>query len=47
MTINAQYYEPWDVNEPQDYERVQRKAEFEYAWNADPIMFGRYPKSMV
>ncbi|KAL7273337.1 Beta-glucosidase 1B [Rhizina undulata] len=45
-TLNGDWAEPWDPEDPQDVEAAERKLEFAISWFADPIYFGRYPDSM-
>lgn len=46
MTLNGDWTEPWDAQEPDDYDAAQRKLEFTIAWFADPIYRGEWPASM-
>ena len=46
MTLNGDWVEPWDRNDPQDVAACERKLEFTIAWFADPIYHGDYPASM-
>lgn len=46
ITLNGDWAEPWDPEEPKDIEACERKLEFSIAWFADPIYRGDYPKSM-
>lgn len=39
--------EPWDPENPADFEACDRKIEFAICWFADPVYFGRYPDSMI
>ncbi|KAL6238975.1 hypothetical protein BDW75DRAFT_200059 [Aspergillus navahoensis] len=47
ITLNGDWAEPWDPENPADVEAAPRKIEFAISWFADPIYFGRYPESMV
>ena len=46
MTLNGDWVEPWDKDDPKDMEACERKLEFSIAWFADPIYHGDYPASM-
>lgn len=46
ITLNGDWVEPWDPEEPKDVEACERKLEFAISWFADPIYFGEYPASM-
>ncbi|KAI7482304.1 glycoside hydrolase family 1 protein [Hortaea werneckii] len=46
ITLNGDWVEPWDPNDPEDVEACERKLEFSIAWYADPIYKGDYPASM-
>ncbi|RMY97254.1 hypothetical protein D0864_04864, partial [Hortaea werneckii] len=46
ITLNGDWVEPWDPNDPEDIEACERKLEFSIAWYADPIYKGDYPASM-
>ena len=46
ITLNGDWVEPWDANDPKDVEACERKLEFSIAWFADPIYKGDYPQSM-
>jgi beta-glucosidase len=45
--MTGDWVEPWDPEEPEDFKAGIRKMEFFVAWFADPVYFGKYPKSMV
>ncbi|KAL1952931.1 hypothetical protein VTO42DRAFT_3934 [Malbranchea cinnamomea] len=47
ITLNGDWTEPWDPENPADVEACDRKIEFAISWFADPIYFGKYPDSMV
>ncbi|KAL2001430.1 hypothetical protein VTN02DRAFT_1787 [Thermoascus thermophilus] len=47
ITLNGDWAEPWDPDNPADIEACNRRIEFSIAWFADPIYHGRYPDSMV
>jgi beta-glucosidase len=46
ITLNGDWVEPWDSEEPKDVEACERKLEFAISWFADPVYFGEYPASM-
>lgn len=46
ITLNGDWTEPWNVNDPADVAAAERKLEFSIAWFADPIYKGEYPESM-
>lgn len=46
MTLNGDWAEPWDAQDPADIEAAQRKHEFSIAWFADPLYYGDYPTTM-
>ncbi|GAB7366168.1 hypothetical protein MBLNU230_g7730t1 [Neophaeotheca triangularis] len=46
ITLNGDWVEPWDPNDPEDVEACERKLEFSIAWFADPVYKGDYPASM-
>ena len=46
MVLNQDWAEPL-TNDPLDIIAAARKNEFTMAWFADPMVFGRYPDSMV
>ncbi|KAG9880984.1 putative beta-glucosidase, partial [Aureobasidium melanogenum] len=46
ITLNGDWVEPWDPEDPKDIEACQRKLEFSIAWFADPVYHGDYPQSM-
>ncbi|CAD0106445.1 unnamed protein product [Aureobasidium uvarum] len=46
ITLNGDWVEPWDPEDPEDVEACQRKLEFSIAWFADPVYHGDYPESM-
>ncbi|GAB7335005.1 hypothetical protein MBLNU13_g06869t2 [Cladosporium sp. NU13] len=37
-SLNGDYYEPWDPEEPKDHEAAERRMEFHIGWFADPMM---------
>ncbi|CAI4213865.1 unnamed protein product [Parascedosporium putredinis] len=41
MTLDGNWSEPWDAEDPADVEAAQRAIEFEIAWFADPL-YERY-----
>ncbi|KAF1955311.1 beta-glucosidase [Byssothecium circinans] len=46
ITLNGDWAEPWDENDPKDVEAANRKIEFAISWFGDPIYLGKYPDSM-
>ncbi|KAF1926183.1 glycoside hydrolase family 1 protein [Didymella exigua CBS 183.55] len=46
ITLNGDWTEPWDPEDPKDREACDRKIEFSICWFGDPIYFGKYPDSM-
>ncbi|KAF2656908.1 glycoside hydrolase family 1 protein [Lophiostoma macrostomum CBS 122681] len=46
ITLNGDWTEPWDPNDPADVEACDRKLEFAICWFGDPIYLGKYPDSM-
>lgn len=46
ITLNGDWAEPWDPEDPADVEACDRKIEFAISWFADPVYFGHYPESM-
>ncbi|KAF2813158.1 beta-glucosidase [Mytilinidion resinicola] len=46
ITLNGDWVEPWDADDPADVEACDRKIEFAICWFGDPIYFGKYPDSM-
>jgi beta-glucosidase len=47
MTIDTSYVIPWNISDPQDHQAVDISLAFQYAWLADPQVFGRYPPEMT
>ncbi|KAJ5147000.1 uncharacterized protein N7443_001403 [Penicillium atrosanguineum] len=47
ITLNGDWAEPWDAENPADVEACDRKIEFAISWFADPIYHGKYPDSMI
>ncbi|KAJ5894985.1 Beta-glucosidase 1B [Penicillium taxi] len=47
ITLNGDWAEPWDPENPADVEACTRRLEFAMSWFADPIYHGKYPDSMV
>ncbi|KAF9876717.1 putative beta-glucosidase protein [Colletotrichum karsti] len=49
ITLDGNWYEPWDENDPRDVEAAERAKDFEIGWFAEPL-YGKgecdYPKSM-
>lgn len=46
IALNQDWGEPL-TDSPEDIEAALRKNEFSMAWFGDPIVFGRYPQSMI
>ncbi|KAF2454598.1 beta-glucosidase [Lineolata rhizophorae] len=46
ITLNGDWAEPWDPEDPADVEACDRKIEFAISWFGDPVYFGKYPDSM-
>lgn len=38
ISLNGDYYEPWDQNDDRDREAAERRMEFHIGWFADPIL---------
>ncbi|KAF7160470.1 hypothetical protein CNMCM5623_006069 [Aspergillus felis] len=47
ITLNGDWAEPWDPENPADVKACDRKIEFAISWFADPIYHGKYPDSMI
>jgi len=46
ITLNMDWAEPLTSN-IEDIEAAERRNEFSIGWFADPLLFGRYPQSMI
>lgn len=47
ITLDGNWYEPWDHGDPRDVEAAQRAMDFEIGWFAEPLYGdGDYPASM-
>ncbi|KAM5520747.1 putative beta-glucosidase [Fusarium oxysporum f. sp. phaseoli] len=47
ISLNGDYYEPWDSSDPRDSEAAERRMQFHIGWFANPIFLGQdYPKCM-
>ncbi|KAF5004172.1 hypothetical protein FDECE_9310 [Fusarium decemcellulare] len=47
ISLNGDYYEPWDSNDPRDSEAAERRMQFHIGWFANPIFLGQdYPQCM-
>ncbi|KAJ0415022.1 glycoside hydrolase superfamily [Aspergillus carlsbadensis] len=47
VSLNGDYYEPWDPEDPRDHEAAERRMEFHIGWFANPMMLARdYPPAM-
>lgn len=38
ISLNGDYYEPWDERDSKDRAAAQRRMEFHVGWFADPIL---------
>lgn len=38
ISLNGDYYEPWDSSDPRDKEAAERRMEFHIGWYANPIL---------
>lgn len=38
ISLNGDYYEPWDSADPRDKEAAERRMEFHIGWFANPIL---------
>ncbi|RMD44884.1 hypothetical protein DV735_g355, partial [Chaetothyriales sp. CBS 134920] len=47
ITLNGDWAEPWDAEDPEDVKACERRLEFAISWFSDPIYFGHYPQSMI
>ena len=46
MTADADWAEPYDVNNKEDFDAVSRRVLFTYGQYGDPQVFGKYPEVM-
>ncbi|KAL4947194.1 glycoside hydrolase superfamily [Aspergillus filifer] len=47
ISLNGDFYEPWDAEEPQDIEAAERRMQFHIGWWANPIFLQQdYPECM-
>ncbi|KAF5987596.1 putative beta-glucosidase [Fusarium bulbicola] len=47
ISLNGDYYEPWDSSDLRDSEAAERRMQFHIGWFANPIFLGQdYPKCM-
>ncbi|KAH8713248.1 Beta-glucosidase 1B [Beauveria bassiana] len=47
ISLNGDYYEPWDANDSRDAEAAERRMEFHIGWFANPIFLAKdYPECM-
>ncbi|KEY75108.1 hypothetical protein S7711_01563 [Stachybotrys chartarum IBT 7711] len=47
ISLNGDYYEPWDGADPKDVEAVERRMQFHIGWFANPIFLQQdYPECM-
>ncbi|KAJ5091350.1 Beta-glucosidase 1B [Penicillium alfredii] len=47
ITLNGDWAEPWDPENPADIEACDLKIEFAISWFADPIYLGKHPDCMM
>lgn len=45
ISLNGDYYEPWDSNEQRDHDAAERRMEFHIGWFANPIWYVLIPAS--
>ncbi|VUC24168.1 unnamed protein product [Clonostachys rosea] len=47
ISLNGDYYEPWDANDERDKEAAERRMQFHIGWFANPIFLKQdYPECM-
>ncbi|CAG8009002.1 unnamed protein product [Penicillium salamii] len=47
ISLNGDYYEPWDSQDRRDYEAAERRMEFHIGWFANPVCLAQdYPECM-
>ncbi|KAH7237982.1 family 1 glycoside hydrolase [Fusarium solani] len=47
ISLNGDFYEPWDPSDPRDSEAAERRMEFHIGWFANPMFLKKdYPKCM-
>ena len=46
MTLAVDYSIPWNNTNPDDFTAANNKIIFEYAYYADPCVYGDYPQEM-
>ncbi|KAH7309625.1 family 1 glycoside hydrolase [Stachybotrys elegans] len=47
ISLNGDFYEPWDAADPRDHEAVERRMQFHIGWFANPIFLRKdYPPCM-
>lgn len=39
VSLNGDYYEPWDAEDERDIEAAERRMEFFTGWFANPMMY--------
>lgn len=43
ISLNGDFYEPWDKSDPQDHEAAERRMQFHIGWFANPILYVTNP----
>jgi beta-glucosidase len=38
ISLNGDFYEPWDAEDERDHEAAERRMEFHIGWFANPIL---------
>ncbi len=38
ISLNGDYYEPWDSEDPRDVAAAERRMQFHIGWFADPVL---------
>ncbi|RSL53994.1 hypothetical protein CEP54_010113 [Fusarium duplospermum] len=47
ISLNGDYYEPWDSSDPRDSEAAERRMQFHIGWFANPVFLNKdYPQCM-
>ncbi|OJJ01780.1 hypothetical protein ASPVEDRAFT_130780 [Aspergillus versicolor CBS 583.65] len=47
VSLNGDYFEPWDSEDPRDHEAAERRMDFHLGWFANPMMLAQdYPAAM-
>lgn len=47
ISLNGDYYEPWDSEDPRDSEAAERRMQFHIGWFANPILYVYLPRVQV